>query len=221
MKAASVLGIEIHVTGETGLEPQLWCANHISWLDVIVLSAIGRPYFVSKAEVKNWPLIGWVARAAGTLFLSRGSGAKSLCSALSTVLSAGKSVVIFPEGTTTSGTCVRPFHPRLFQTAIATQSSVKPIRIAYLDEEGRPSSIAPFIGDDALVPHLIRVMRAGKLKVDVHFLASISPFELTRKQLAQKAHDAISESLETVNKEAEGNTLNVYVGPRSTYSEGI
>lgn len=215
------MGIEIHVRGNIALDPQLWCANHISWLDVILLSAVGRPYFVSKAEVRNWPLIGWVARSAGTLFLSRGSGAKSLCSELSAVLSEGKSAVIFPEGTTTSGDTVRPFHPRLFQTAIATQTSVQPIRIAYFDQDGNPSSIAPFIGDDALIPHLVRVMRSGKLRVEVHFLASISPAKVSRKQLAQQAHAAISGSLQNMNQETEDHVPSTYIDPYRTYGQGI
>lgn len=191
-----LLNLRLRVRGPRPVEGgRMIVANHVSWLDIQVLCAVTPTRFVSKSEVQRWPVAGWLADAAGTFYIRRGGGgARPLLNKLVPFLHAGGSVAIFPEGTTTEGRDVLPFHPRLFCAAIESGRPVQPISLHY----GRDSSsrnIAPFVGDDDLVSHLMRLMRCDGLDVDVSFAPAIDPAGSTREQLAEAARAAIQERL--------------------------
>jgi len=116
------LGVRLRVSGQTALpdRPVLFVSNHISWLDIPVVSSARPVRFVSKDDVLGWPVMGWMAKRAGTLFLNRGSGraAHRMAAALAEALQEGEHIVIFPEGTTTDGSTVLPFKPMLLQAAV-------------------------------------------------------------------------------------------------------
>ena len=178
-------------------------ANHVSWLDIQVLCACAPTRFVSKSEVQHWPVAGWLADAAGTFYIRRGKGgARPLLNKLLPFLQGGGSVAIFPEGTTSDGRAVLPFHPRLFCAAIESGRPVQPVALRYgLDWQGR--NLAPFIGDDDLVSHLMRLLRCRGLDIEVSFAERLDPIGRTREELAQAAREAICSglalsSLETV-----------------------
>lgn len=183
--AARILGLEIVVHGAPDPRPTLWCANHVSWLDVIVLGSLGEIAFVSKSEVRRWPFVGWCAAAAGTLFIKRGASS-AFADSIAERLRGGETIAIFPEGTTTCGARVEGFHPRLFAAAIAAGVAVQPLALRF-SEAGRLSTTAPFIGEDGFVPHLLRVMAAGTLRVDVGFCAPIAPGAYDRRGLTRAA----------------------------------
>jgi len=194
-RVTRLLGLQIYSYGTPAKQPVLWCANHVSWLDAIALGTITDSRSISKAEVRRWPLVGFSAQAIGTLFLSRGDGAHAISEQCAEILAAGESLLIFPEGTTTDGRQVLRFYPRLFKIAIETGCPVQPIALAYFDPDGQPSRIAPFVGDDALVPHLIRVLRAGDIRLEIRFLPPIDPAGKQRRALAAKAENAIRQTL--------------------------
>lgn len=164
-------------------------SNHISWLDVVVLGTQAPVTFVAKREVANWPLLGFLAKRSGTLFIVRGNlrATYRLVRAIAERLAAGEQVVVFPEGTTTAGKSVLPFSKAVFQAASETGVPVQPVALRYLGEARR---YAPFIGDDAFLSNLRRVLALDRVVVTVLWLSPISASE-RREVLAKQAQVAI------------------------------
>jgi len=197
----------ISVKGNMQTEPTLYVMNHISWFDIPVLASQKPLHFLSKAEVKNWPLIGWLADRAGTLFIQRGrhGAAQKSLEEITDCLQTGGSVVIFPEGTTTNGKDVRKFHGRLLQAAIDAQVKIQPVALRYPHAQGINPDV-PYIDDMSFMDSLLGLTRANPLRVELHFLPSIdvhldletkksSDENIGPKQLAQLSQTAISNKL--------------------------
>lgn len=165
--ASRCLGFRVSTQGTFSDRPVLYVSNHISWSDIPVLGGMVPLRFLSKAEVGRWPVIGWLATQAGTLFIQRGSGkAGQTRREIADTLLRGQSVLVFPEGTTTAGVTVLPFHSRLLHAAADASVDIQPISIGYL-RDGRPDHLAPFIGDDEFQHHLIRMLRQPAVEVCV------------------------------------------------------
>jgi len=189
-----MLGLRIQVVGAAA-ERALLIANHISWLDVPVLGSIGDISFLSKDEVRRWPLIGWMSAQVGTLFIKRGGNqTAALIEQIQARVSQGQPVVIFPEGTTSDGLRLRRFHPRLMAAAQQPGIDAQPVTIRY-GEPAQPDLIAPFIGNDTLLAHLWRVLCQPRIEVRVEFLSPVSGDGLDRRALATRCQDAIAEAL--------------------------
>ncbi|THD04807.1 hypothetical protein B1810_05035 [Panacagrimonas perspica] len=191
-----LLNMRLRVRGAVPMEGgRMIVANHVSWIDIQVMCAVASTRFVSKSEVQHWPVAGWLADAAGTFYIRRGKGgARPLLNELLPFLQAGGAVTIFPEGTTSDGRDVLPFHPRLFCAAIDSRRPVQPVALRYgLDRAGH--NIAPFIGDDDLVSHLLRLLRCRGLDVEVSFGRPLQPEGATREELAEAARSSIREAL--------------------------
>ncbi len=191
-----VLDLNIHRRGDLDEGVTLIVANHISWLDIPVLGAIKPLQFLSKAEVRSWPLIGFLAGRAGTLFIKRGGGQISQVQAdIEKALEQGKTVLLFPEGTTTDGQTVKKFHPRLFKSALRNQTPVQPITLHYR-REGTPDTLAPFIGDDEFFSHLIRLLKAPptEVYVVVHPVMMVNAAS-DAISLARATHDRVEQTL--------------------------
>ena len=151
-------------------------------------------HFLSKAEVRHWPIIGWLAAAAGTCFIQRGKSVTDSLQQLTEVLQQGRSLVVFAEGTTTAGDRVRNFHGRLLGSAIDAGVPVQPVAVAYrLNSE--IDSVAPFIDDDEFSQHLLRLLGADTIDVHLHFLPPLNSREHNRNQLARLAQSAVSQAL--------------------------
>lgn len=189
------LALELEPVGDP-LPGTLLVANHISWLDVPALGALAQVDFVSKAEVRRWPLVGLLARAADTLFLRRGAHqASAITGQIRERLAKGRSVVIFPEGTTGNGLALRRFHPRLFAAAQEPPVPIQPVAVRY-GTNAAPDPVAPFVGDDSLATHLLRVLCRPGIRVEVRFLAPIDPAGRDRRALAEAVRSAITARLE-------------------------
>ncbi len=175
-----VLHVQLEIDGEPAPGPVMLAGNHISWLDIAVIVAARPVLFVSKAEVGRWPLIGWMARAGGTLFIERGAHATTaLYQAISERLREGRAVVIFPEGTTTDGRGVKRFQARLFAAAILADTPVQPFALRYGQD------CVPYVGDDVMFWHLLRLLREPRLDVRLSFGTPLAPGE-QRKALAAR-----------------------------------
>lgn len=193
-----ILDIEVHVHGRGVAGPRVLVANHISWLDIPVLAALEETRFVAKSEVREWPIAGWFAIAAGTFFIRRGKGgAKPLLAKALPHLRAGGSFLFFPEGTTTAGNSVLKFHPRLFSAAIDAGCPVQPIALRY-ELTARGEAVAPFIGDDDLVSHILRVLRTPALAVQITYCPAITPDAIDRDAMASQAQAAIARNVTPV-----------------------
>ena len=194
-----ILGITVELSGS--IPPGgLLVSNHISFIDVFAINARLPSSFVAKDEVMRWPLIGWLAKRTDTLFLERGSRSAAQRARENLVghLQDNKRVVVFPEGTTSNGDSVLPFHGALFQAAIDASVPVTPLAVSYTDRSGQPSYAAAFVGDTTLVECLWSTACANGLRVKVALLNQLHPTDPAakdRRHLAAHAHHAISRSL--------------------------
>jgi 1-acyl-sn-glycerol-3-phosphate acyltransferase len=165
--------IELIVKGNPSLNgPLLLVANHMSWLDITALHAARFCRFVSKADIKKWPFIGTLASGIGTLFIERESrrDAMRVVHHMTASLQAGDVLGVFPEGTTSDGTTLLPFHANLFQAAIAANAPIQPIALQFIDTATGQRSTAPcYIGDDTLAESVWRALTANHIAVVIHF----------------------------------------------------
>ncbi len=190
---AYILGIRIEVLGDLTESATLLVANHISWLDIPVIGYAANPRFLSKSEVKKWPIIGWLAQSAGTLFLQRGeaSATESAKQAIISGLESGGKVIIFPEGTTSDGSSMKHFHARLYAAPIQTQSLVQPVALIYLNNKGECNTIVPYVGKQTLLSNVWNIARQRESYVQVHFLTPLNVDGKSRDVLAQSSAQAI------------------------------
>ncbi|MDP4607539.1 MAG: 1-acyl-sn-glycerol-3-phosphate acyltransferase [Burkholderiaceae bacterium] len=164
-----LLGVELRTVGRV-TQGGMVVANHISWLDIVVMNAANPVRFVSKSDVKAWPLVGKLIVGAGTLFIERASrrDAMRVVHQIAGFLSEGKTVAVFPEGTTGDGKGLLPFHANLFQAAIAADAQVWPVGIRFTNPGTGEISMAPaYIGDDTLVGSIWRTLRRGPVLATV------------------------------------------------------
>jgi 1-acyl-sn-glycerol-3-phosphate acyltransferase len=163
-------------------------ANHVSWLDIHVLHSLLPVRFISKAEVRGWPIIGWLAEQVGTVFLVREkkSDAMRVNQVMANHLRDGDLLALFPEGTTSDGREVLPFYPSLFQPAVEARAQLWPVRLRYVDGDGRLDETAAYYGGMTLAESLWRIARAQSVRVVVEFLEPVSYQEgLARRELAR------------------------------------
>jgi 1-acyl-sn-glycerol-3-phosphate acyltransferase len=188
------LGISLHIEGEAPQQgPLLLVANHLSWLDILVVHAARHCRFVSKAEVHHWPLIGAMAAAGGTLFIERASrrDAMRVVHHMAETLQAGDMLAIFPEGTTSDGSVLLPFHANLIQAAISAHAPVMPVGLRYVQADGQPSRAVLYIGDDTLVGSVLRTLGAPAFSARVRFGETQISQGRDRRQWALDLHATV------------------------------
>jgi 1-acyl-sn-glycerol-3-phosphate acyltransferase len=165
--------IELEVRGQpVVMGPTLMVCNHISWLDIVVIHATRHCRFVSKSELREWPLIGTLATGAGTLYIERENrkDAMRMVKEMARALKAGDVLAVFPEGTTGDGIGMLPFHANLIQSAIEADAPVQPLALQFVDAQTNSISMAArFVGDDTLVGSIWRMLNSTGLKAIVNF----------------------------------------------------
>lgn len=166
-------GIHLKVLGQPVVSgPALIVANHISWLDILVIHAARYCRFVSKSDIRDWPLIGALATASGTLYIERTSrrDALRMVGDMAQAMQDGDVVAVFPEGTTSDGQSLLPFHANLIQAAIAAKAPVQPMSLKFVDAASGQLTLAPcYIGDDTLLGSVWRTLKAPPITAVVHF----------------------------------------------------
>lgn len=200
----AMCGVSISREGQVRMDgPVLWVANHVSWIDIFVVNAVRATAFVAKSEIRSWPVAGWLAVGAGTLFIDRSQrhAVHDMGSAIQKCFDRGEAVGLFPEGTTTEGFDLRPFHASLFEPARQAAVDIQPVALRFF-HRGERSSFAAFVGEETLVANLWRVLGTTGLSVEVVFLPILStaPTEdgetPTRLQLSHAAREVIAEQLQ-------------------------
>jgi 1-acyl-sn-glycerol-3-phosphate acyltransferase len=152
--------------------PALMVANHISWLDILVIHASRYCRFVSKSDIRDWPLVGTLATGAGTLYIERTQrkDALRMVKDMAQAMKDGDVVAVFPEGTTSDGRDLLPFHANLIQAAVLAEAPVQPMSLQFLDAlSGEPSFAPCYIGDDTLLGSVWRTLTAPPITAVVHF----------------------------------------------------
>lgn len=194
-RLADILGVHVTVSGWRPRPPVLLASNHVSWLDIVVLGGLTPTVFLSKQEVRHWPLVGWLAARAGTLFIRRGEGqAGTITEQIAHRLGDDGLLTLFPEGTTTDGREVRPFFSRLFGAAIETGTPVVPVALRY-HIDGAHDPVAPYTDDQSLSANLLGLMRRRRTQVHVNFAEPITVGGKSRRDLSRQAHDAVRAGL--------------------------
>lgn len=185
---------------QSGALPPSGCmvvANHVSWLDVFVLATLRPARFVCKSDVRDWPLIGWLVASNEALFLERGSrsAAAKLNRTIVAVLMAGDTVAVFPEGTSTDGSAVLPFHGAMLQGAADAASAVVPVALRYVDASGSRCRSVAYCGDISFWESMQSIAAARNLTVELDVLTPIASPSMDRRELARQAHESISNRL--------------------------
>lgn len=192
------LALKRSVTGTPMKTPGAFVANHVSWLDIFVLNAGKRMFFVAKSEVRGWSGIGWLARATGTVFIRRNRAeAATQTKLFEDRLIAGHQLLFFPEGTSTDGHRVLPFKTTLFEAFFAERLRdtlwVQPITLSYTAPDGANPLHYGWWGDMDFGPSLLQILATpGRGRVEVAYHASLSVAQAqTRKTLARSAEEAV------------------------------
>ncbi|MDH4391105.1 MAG: lysophospholipid acyltransferase family protein [Aquabacterium sp.] len=192
------VGVGLQVRGQPRPGPTLLVANHVSWLDIAALHAAApRARFVSKADVRQWPLLGWLVAGAGTLFIERERKRDALrvVHAMAQALAAGEMVAVFPEGTTGPGPELLPFHANLLQAAIATSTPIQPAVLRFADARHRFSPAVAYVGDTTLLQSLWMVASARGLVAHVDLLAPQGSTHADRRALAEHLRQGMAAQL--------------------------
>ena len=188
-------GIHVKVLGQPVVAgPALIVSNHISWLDISVIHAARHCRFVSKSDIRGWPLVGRLATGAGTLYIERTSrkDARRMVKDMADAMKEGDVVAVFPEGTTSDGRNLLPFHANLIQSAIQADVPVQPMSLKFVDARTGETSFAPcYIGDDTLIGSMWRTLTAPAILAVVHFGEPQQALGRDRRQWARDLREDI------------------------------
>jgi lyso-ornithine lipid O-acyltransferase len=185
------LGVRIVTEGRLP-ENGLLVSNHLSYLDILVFSAVGPCVFVAKREVRSLPGIGWIATLCGTIYIdrTRRSDTHSIKPQMAAALAAGSRLVLFPEGTSSDGRQVLPFRSSLLQPAIENRTPVTAACITYELDDGDPATDVCYYGDMVMGPHSLKLFGKNRVTAILRFGAGAQVYS-DRKQAAQVLHEQV------------------------------
>lgn len=194
-----IFGVDLVVSGEPCAHgPALVVANHVSWLDILVMNAAQPSRFVSKADVKHWPLLGSLITGAGTLYIERESrrDAMRVVHHVAERLRASDLITIFPEGTTSDGRELLPFHANLFQAAIAADAPVVPVTLVFRHADTGEWHNAPtYIGDTTLMGSIWATLRATDVQAVLKYGPAQGAAGRDRRTWAREVRESIAQTL--------------------------
>ncbi len=186
--------------GVPALGHALVAANHVSWLDIFVINAYHPCRFVAKAEIRAWPVLGWLAYKAGTVFIARGSRRelRLIFKGIVEALHDGERVAFFPEGTTARQGSLLPFHANLFEAAIDAQVALQPYALSYVDDQGLPHASIDYLDDTTFGQSIRMILSGPPVRARLTCLAPIDAQGAHRRDLAQATQAAVEAALSDV-----------------------
>jgi 1-acyl-sn-glycerol-3-phosphate acyltransferase len=186
--------------GVPALGHALVAANHVSWLDIFVINAYHPCRFVAKAEIRAWPVLGWLAYKAGTVFIARGSRRelRLIFKGIVEALHDGERVAFFPEGTTARQGSLLPFHANLFEAAIDAKVALQPYAVSYVDAAGLPHASIDYLDDTTFGESIKMILSGPPVRARLTCLAPIETAGAHRRELAQAAEAAVGAALQDV-----------------------
>ena len=193
-------GVRVHVSGRPPVDgAALLIANHVSWLDIYALSSVRCTIFVGKRELRDWPVLGWLIAGVGTVFIERGSrrAVHGVAQAMAERFERGQLIGLFPEGTTSDGRDVLPFHAALFEPARRAGVPVLPVALRYL-QHGRRSTLPAYVGDETLLGNAWRVLGTTGIAVQVVYLPPVAAEagdDESRYAMAARVREAIRDEV--------------------------
>lgn len=184
-------------TGVPALAHAMVVANHVSWLDIFVINSLYPCRFVAKSEIREWPVLGWLADKAGTVFLARGNrrDLRQIFKGLVHKLEQGERVAFFPEGTTASQGNLLPFHANLFEAAVDAGVMVQPYAVSYVDASGALHPSIEFIGEMSFAESMVAILSGPAVNARVVCMAPIDAAGAHRRDVCAAAHAAVGAAL--------------------------
>ena len=200
----AVLGIRLDTLGKPPVGAFVVTANHLSYIDVLVLGALFPGRFIAKSEIATWPLMGTIVRMSGTLFVRRGdrTDVPRMVGRMKATLEAGVGITFFPEGWASRGLSVKRFHPGLLQSAVSGNFPCLPVALSYSTPYSKlaPAWTVGWWGAVDLGPHILRMLSQGPIVARVRWAAE-PLFGKDRKQLAEDLHASVSKHFEPLGQE--------------------
>lgn len=188
-----IFGFRLRRIGTPMSGATLFVANHVSWVDIVMLHSQRMMGFVAKREISGWPLVGWMASRGETIYHQRGS-TESLGGVLHEMLArlrSGHSVGVFPEGRTRGGGEIGPFHARIFLAAVEAGAPVQPVALRY-GERGAAQTVVAFQPGESFFANFLRLLGEPPRTAEVHFLAPIATVDVEgRRRIAELARERI------------------------------
>ena len=184
--------------GPADLAGSMLVSNHVSWLDIYAFNAWHPPRFVAKSEIRQWPVIGWLCAQTGVLFVERGRkrDAHRIMHVIADALRSGEAICVFPEGTTSSGMQLLPFHANMFQAPVTAAAPIRPLALRYrIAATGELTSIPAYIDDLSLLDSVNAILNGPPLTVEVFVGPSVAP-EMDRRALAEHSRQAVAMLME-------------------------
>ena len=199
-KTLRIADIELRVEGVPPAPSEagaMIAANHVSWIDICAISTVRSTRFIAKSEIRDWPLAGWVAEHAGTIFIrrERRKDTARIADRVHEALVAGDCVGLFPEGQTTEGDTILKFHSSLFEPAVANAAHVHPCAIRYERADGTLCREATYVGETTFPQSVGLVFRQRGVVARLAFAPPIESAGRKRRELAQLAHQAVANLL--------------------------
>jgi 1-acyl-sn-glycerol-3-phosphate acyltransferase len=192
------LRLTVHGSLPSGHAPTMIVSNHVSWLDIWVLDSVVPVRFVAKSDIRRWPLVGFLVSGAGTIFIERSKLQDTARTnrAIVEALTRGEHVAMFPEGATTDGTEVKPFHASLFQPALGAGARVVVVALRYVNPDGSVNLDASYVGERSLWESVRLILAQRSLHAELTFAATIDVSGKTRRDIARAAECATADALQ-------------------------
>ncbi|PKO47911.1 MAG: 1-acyl-sn-glycerol-3-phosphate acyltransferase [Betaproteobacteria bacterium HGW-Betaproteobacteria-22] len=175
-------------------------ANHISWSDIHALNSLMPLKFIAKSEIKNWPIFGYLVSKANTIFIDRNKrqATKHIINTAKNSLEDGDNLCLFPEGTTTDGTEIRPFKTSLIEAAILAKATIQPVAIRYPGADGEVNTDVAYAGETTLIESMQKILKMQRPIIELHFLTPVTPDDyatMDRHSLTLHTEGLIRETL--------------------------
>lgn len=200
-KLMAIAGVKMQVNHPERLAARsLIVANHISWLDIFLIYAHFNGHFIAKSTMASWPVMGYLGRKVGTLYLDRSSGRnlKQILGKLVGNLNAEERCIFFPEGTTAKQGDMLPFHPNLFEGAIQVNLPIQPFSIRYLMPDGTYADAVDFTGDMSMQESIKQIFSTDGITAELTVLPIINSEGKNRRELAQETRTAIATAIAAI-----------------------
>ena len=199
-KMASSFGVKVVQVEPVPQHHGLWVSNHVSWMDIPVVGSVSPAFFLSKAEIGDWPIFGKLVHAAGTVFIKRGSGdVGSVTTQIASFLNEGFSVIFFPEATTTDGKKIKRIHGTLLQSAIDAGVPIQPVVLSYVNKDGTLSEELPYFGKMTMKDSIKRVLDSKNVTAYVLPLEPLDPNGYNKSELTNMLQKRMQEGLEELH----------------------
>lgn len=195
-----IVGVTVQAQGTPpcdGPRVAMIAANHVSWLDIFAISGVRSTRFIAKSEVRDWPLAGWIAERAGTIFIrrERRRDTARINDLVHAALAEGDCVGLFPEGTTTEGDRLLKFHSSLFEPAVANAARIFPVAVRYEHADGTLCRAMAYVGELSFMQSLALVIRQRGAVARVRFAEPVEAAGLGRREVAALAEERVATML--------------------------